>query len=290
MREIDSFREKGFIKLRSLFTQDCIFSLKRTALQRVISASDINTNYGNTFRRLSHDLGETEIVRKIYSSLPFRKAIGSLTETRLIVTEAQSFELSKKKTGFPWHYDSVSFRYIRPQDPGYSVWIPLDTVDAKRRGGGMAYVPENIFSGKSNIHLSSLLSRKLVKGESISEIADPLQKIFSTPSLLTEMLEEHKEEDDFLLGDAFVFTRSVWHRSSPLLENGADSRLAVTIRLLDWRSRLDRMMFEGETESGGGVGMGMDWGKPKQTSYGSQFTDIAHGDEIRESRFCGPII
>lgn len=49
-------------------------------------------------------------------------------------------------------------------------------------------------------------------------------------------------------------------------------------------------MFEGETESGGGVGMGADWGKPKQTTYGAQFTDIEHGEEIRNSQFCGAII
>lgn len=36
--------------------------------------------------------------------------------------------------------------------------------------------------------------------------------------------------------------------------------------------------------------MGADWGKPKQTTYGAQFTDIEHGEEIRNSQFCGAII
>jgi hypothetical protein len=49
-------------------------------------------------------------------------------------------------------------------------------------------------------------------------------------------------------------------------------------------------MFEGESETGGGVGMGKDWGRPTQAAYGAQFTDIDHGDEIRTSKFCGPIL
>jgi len=58
------------------------------------------------------------------------------------MTEAQGFEWSKSRTGFPWHYDSLSFRYIRPQDSAYSIWIPLDKVDVERGGGSMAMYPK----------------------------------------------------------------------------------------------------------------------------------------------------
>ncbi|ABM57693.1 phytanoyl-CoA dioxygenase family protein [Verminephrobacter eiseniae] len=207
-----------------------------------------------------------------------------------LMTEAQGFEWSKSRTGFPWHHDSLSFRYIRPQDSAYSIWIPLDKADVERGGGGMAYVPENILSAKANFQISSMLSSKMARGESLDEIAAPLGQIFSTPSLLTGLMEEHQEEDDFEPGDAFFFTKSAWHRSGPLKTEGPDFRLAVTIRFLDWRSRLDRIMFDGESESGGGVGMGTDWGRPEQTTYGAQFTDIANGEEIRNSRHCGVII
>jgi len=160
----------------------------------------------------------------------------------------------------------------------------------ERGGGGMAYVPENILSAKANFQISSMLSSKMARGESLDEIAAPLGQIFSTPSLLTGLMEEHQEEDDFEPGDAFFFTKSAWHRSGPLKTEGPDFRLAVTIRFLDWRSRLDRIMFDGESESGGGVGMGTDWGRPEQTTYGAQFTDIANGEEISNSRHCGVII
>jgi len=130
----------------------------------------------------------------------------------------------------------------------------------------------------------------MARGESLDEMAAPLGQIFSTPSLLTGLMEEHQEEDDFEPGDAFFFTKSAWHRSGPLKTEGPDFKLAVTIRFLDWRSRLDRIMFDGESESGGGVGMGTDWGRPEQTTYGAQFTDIANGEEISNSRHCGVII
>jgi len=208
----------------------------------------------------------------------------------LIMTDAQAFELKKEKAGFAWHYDSLSFRYIRPSDPGYSLWIPLDRIRPQEHGGGMAYVPENIFSARMNFQLASLLSGKMMRREPIDEISAPLSRIFETPSTLTSLLEEQKQEDAFELGDALLFRKSVWHRSTPLTPAAPESRLAIVIRFLDWRARLDQVMFEGETETGGGVGMGADWGRPTQTTYGGQFTDIGHGDEIRASKFCGAII
>ena len=227
---------------------------------------------------------------RIVTSNACRRTVVDLTGSPMIVTEAQAFELGRQREGFTWHYDSLSFRYIRAQEPGYSMWIPLDPVRAAAQGGGMAYVPENIFSARVNFQLASLLSRKLVNGESLGEVSESLFELYGKPGLLWDLFEEYKEEEDFEPGDAFLFRKSVWHRSSPLREGAPDSRLAVTIRLLDWRARLDPIMFEGETETGGGVGMGTDWGTPKQTTYGAQFTDIKAGEEIRASRFCGTII
>ena len=102
--------------------------------------------------------------------------------------------------------------------------------------------------------------------------------------------DRYKTQDDFALGDVLLFTKSMWHRSEPLLPGPLATRLAVTMRFLDWRSRLDKTMFEGESESGGGVGMGVNWGRPTQTAYGSQFIDINDGEEIRTSTYCGPVI
>ncbi|ESX98314.1 phytanoyl-CoA dioxygenase family protein [Mesorhizobium sp. LNJC405B00] len=285
----ESFKKNGFLKINGLFSPACIQALREAALLNIRSASDLDTKYGSGFKRLTYGLGQTTALRHIYTANSFRKAVVGLIGDPLIVSEGLAFELSKGETGFTWHYDSLSFRFIRPVDPGYSIWVPLNRIDPDR-GGGMAYIPESLLSGLFNFQLSSLLSKKMRKGGDISVMSSPLQKIFSTSSLLEEVFEENKLEDEFDLGDALLFTKSVWHRTTPLKKSGPESRLAIAIRLLDWRSRLDRGMFEGETDSGGGMGMGVNWGKPKQTFYGSQFVDVADGDELRKSRFCGPII
>jgi hypothetical protein len=106
---ISAFREKGFIKLDGLFTAECISALREEALRHLKAASDLNTNYGSEFKRLTYGLGETETLRDIYTATPFRKAVVELTGGPLIMTDAQAFELSKEKTGFEWHYDSLSF-------------------------------------------------------------------------------------------------------------------------------------------------------------------------------------
>lgn len=287
---VEDFREKGFVKLAGLLTPACIAILRDEALRYLAASEDSGTTYGSEFSRLTYGLGEREALQAICTSTPFRRTVVGLIGNPLIMTDAQAFELKKKKAGFAWHYDSLSFRYIRPADPGYSLWIPLDRIRPQEHGGGMAYVPEDIFSARMNFQLSSLLSGKLMQGASIDEISASLSKIFETPSTLTALLEEQKHEDAFELGDALLFRKSVWHRSTPLTPAAPDSRLAIVIRFLDWRARLDHVMFEGETETGGGVGMGADWGRPTQTTYGGQFVDIKHGDEIRSSKFCGPII
>lgn len=284
------FREKGYIKLPKFLTPDCATELKREALKHVVAAAAVDSDYGKTFKRLTYDLGQTDIVLRIVTANAYRRTVVDLIGNPMIVTEAQAFELGRQREGFTWHYDSLSFRYIRPQDPGYSMWIPLDPVRAAAEGGGMAYVPESIFSARTNFQLANLLSRKIVDGESLGDTPESLLKIYGKPGLLWDLFEQYKEEDDFEPGDAFLFRKSVWHRSSPFKEGGPESRLAVTIRHLDWRARLDPIMFQGETQTGGGVGMGTDWGTPKQTNYGAQFTDIQAGEEIRASRFCGKII
>ncbi|WP_145723044.1 phytanoyl-CoA dioxygenase family protein [Mesorhizobium tianshanense] len=290
LEKSERFKENGFIKIEGLLSPACIQALREAALLHVRSASDFDTNYGSEFKRLTYGLGQTGVLRRIYTANSFRKIVVSLIGNPLIMSEGLALELRKGETGFTWHYDSVSFRFIRPIDPGYSIWIPLNNIDPDRDGGGMAYIPENLLSGVFNYQLSSLLSKKISKGDDISAMSSSLQKVFSTSSLLKEIFEENKVEDEFSLGDVLLFTKSVWHRTSPLKQSGPNSRLAVAIRLLDWRSRLDSGMFEGETHSGGGMGMGVNWGNPKQTIYGSQFVDIADGDELRNSRFCGPII
>jgi hypothetical protein len=289
--QIESFQENGFLRIRNLLTAQAVKELRSAAKARVAAARDIGATYGKDFERLSYGLGESDIFKKIYTSNAFRTVFGELVATRVIATECNGFELSPGKSGFPWHYGSLSFRFIRAEDMAWSVWIPLDPIDTSGQGGGMAYVPENLVSCGANYQISAILAEMKKREEPFEDITASLDRLFGFEGrFTTDIFERNKVEDSFALGDVFVFNKNVWHRSSPLRPGHLKSRLAVNMRFVDWRSRLDTERYEGEAETGGGLGLGVDFGHQRQTTFGSHFTNIAHGDELRRSCFCGEII
>jgi len=72
--EIAAFRSHGFIKIKGFLTAHAIEALKHEAGARVISARDAKSAYGDSFNRLTYDLGRTEVLKRIYSSTAFRTA------------------------------------------------------------------------------------------------------------------------------------------------------------------------------------------------------------------------
>jgi|GEM_PF-447120 len=285
------FDKHGFLKLRGLLTPLAVDALREVAEERVAAAASIGATYGETFSRLSYGLASAEIFKAIYTSRQFKKTIGELLGTRIIATECNGFEMQPGRSGFPWHYGSLSFRFIRPEDMAWSVWIPLDRIDPEDQGGGMAYVPEETMSCAFNYQMSAMLAEMKGRNQPIDEITDALNRVFGFGGpLATDLFERHAVQDAFDVGDAFIFNKNVWHRSSPLKEGALKRRLAVNMRFVDWRARLDRERYAGESETGGGLGLGVDFGSQKQTSYGSQFDDIPNGGLLRDSRHCGTII
>ncbi|KWV71422.1 hypothetical protein [Pseudomonas fluorescens] len=92
--EIEAFRRQGFIKLKGFLSERAIQSLKQAARSKVISARESKSAYGDSFSRLTYDLGTTDAVKNIYSSIAFRTALVTLIGHPLIMTESQSFELT----------------------------------------------------------------------------------------------------------------------------------------------------------------------------------------------------
>lgn len=126
--DINQFQECGFVKLKSLLTQGGVRKIREEARRLSATAQESDTEYGSTFNRLAYGLGDTDLFQSLYRSINFRNAVLPIIGSPLIVTESQCFELAPEKQGFEWHYNSISFRYIRQQDPGYSLWIALDPV------------------------------------------------------------------------------------------------------------------------------------------------------------------
>ncbi|NBF09183.1 phytanoyl-CoA dioxygenase family protein [Pseudomonas sp. Fl4BN1] len=284
------FKERGYITLRQLLTPSAIEQLRELADSQLRTTPPVTSAPGDGFSRLTHRLGQTGILERLYRQPAFAQALSFLTDCRLIMSEAQSFELGVGRTGFAWHYDSLNFRYIRPQDPAFSLWLPLQPVRPEGQGGGMAWVPLSLFSAQENFQFSRLLAAKLARGESVDEFSALLRQTYATPGVLTDCFEQQRIEEAFEPGDALLFSKYLWHRSSPLLAGEWDRRQAVSLRLVDWRACLDPLLQDGETRSAGGLGMGRDGGPLNPQSYGSRFVDIQAGELIRNSAHCGPVL
>lgn len=288
--DLRHFKERGFIKLRSLLTPAAILQLRELADSQLRATPSGASAHGDDFSRLTHRVAQIGILERLYWQPAFTQVLTSLCGCRLIMSEAQSFELGVGRSGFAWHYDSLNFRYIRPQDPAFSLWLPLQPIHPERQGGGMAWVPLSRFSAQANFQFSRLLAEKLARGESIEDFSAHLRQTYCTPGLLTDSFEQQRIEEAFEPGDALLFSKYLWHRSSPLLAGDLERRQAVTLRLLDWRARLDPLLQDGETRSAGGLGMGLDGGPLNPVSYGSRFVDLQPGAPIRSSAHCGPIL
>ncbi|MEQ8964571.1 MAG: phytanoyl-CoA dioxygenase family protein [Azospirillaceae bacterium] len=289
--QIRHYDRHGFLKIEGLLTDPAIAALREAAENKVSTAETSGGSYGDTFARLTYGLGSVDTFKAIYTHPLFKKLVGELLRTRLIATECNGFELTPGRIGFPWHYGSISFKFIRPEDMGWSLWFPLDDVDPEGQGGGMAYVSQEIASCDYHYRMSSLLARMREEGVDHSEVSAALDKIYGFQGhFIDSVFEKYAVQDSFRAGDCLIFNKNIWHRSSPLREGPLKSRLAVNMRFIDWRSRLDMSRDKAEDETGGGLGQGADYGLQKQTTYASRFVDIADGDEIRESRYCGEIV
>ena len=73
--EIEAFRRQGFIKLKGFLSEHAVQSLKQAARSKVISARESKSAYGDSFSRLTYDLGATDAVKNIFSSIAFRTAL-----------------------------------------------------------------------------------------------------------------------------------------------------------------------------------------------------------------------
>nr|BFD41420.1 hypothetical protein FFPRI1PSEUD_29190 [Pseudomonas sp. FFPRI_1] len=288
--DLEHFKTRGYIKLRQLLTPSAIHQLRELADSQLRAAPPPPPAHSDGFTRLTHRLGQVGILERLYQQPAFAQALTFLCGSRLIMCEAQSFELGVGRTGFAWHYDSLNFRYIRPQDPAFSLWLPLQPIHPEGQGGGMAWVPLSLFSAQENFQFSRLLAQKLARGESVDEFCALLHQTYATPGVLTDCFEEQRIEQAFEPGDALLFSKYLWHRSSPLLDGELQRRQAISLRLVDWRACLDPLLQDGETRSAGGLGMGRAGGPLNAQSYGSRFVDIKPGAPIRSSAHCGPML
>ncbi|NEP59167.1 MAG: hypothetical protein F6K31_19435 [Symploca sp. SIO2G7] len=241
--EKHSFSEKGFIKLKKLLTNEAI-----DGLQKLIYNSNQMKNppdfYSGELSKIGYDM-EGAIVRNIYSSTNFKDVLRKLTGREITFMQSAGFEVKSNQKGFPWHHDLYSFCYIKPEDLGLTLWIPLIPINTKKQHGGLAYVSREIHSAYEYFHLVS----QLLQDKKISNLCENKEfkdlNIQYASKLESLVLDNSKVEDDFELGDGLLLDKIIWHKSCPLKEGELPSRMAYVMRLVDGQARYSKVLLEG---------------------------------------------
>ena len=241
---LQKFRRDGFVKLEGFFNPDVV----KTLLERVeVEMSRAPDNFKSEFSRLKYDFeSEKADVYELLERPYFREALTALVGRDLFLTFELCFELEKNVSkGFPWHVGVQSFGYQVAEEFGCTIWAPLHPVDAKGQGGGMAYVPENVISGKFIYQqiepaIVSTLDAKERAGieTSIDTYFAMRSGVLNSPTML-EILESHRVEDDFKPGDVLLFNKYVVHRSVMLGEGALPKRAAFVMRFVEADSHYD---------------------------------------------------
>jgi hypothetical protein len=243
--QAQEFKEKGFLLLKSFYSEDFTTYLTETVRKTIKRPTD---KYQSGFNRLAFDMYDgDEYIINLLTCDEFRSVMNRLTGRVIFFAQALSFELKKLESkGFPWHIGTQSFGYHNADDYGCTIWAPLAPIDSKGQRGGMAYVPKNIISGHfmySDVDPATFRllkehidNRKDIKLEEFVQLRDgPL----NDPAM-KRLLEHFSVEDDFAIGDALIFDKNVIHRSVTLEDGPIDARAAFVMRFFCATSTYDK--------------------------------------------------
>ncbi|EGJ30248.1 MULTISPECIES: hypothetical protein [Moorena] len=275
--EKNSFAENGFIKLKKLFTDEAIDKLRYLTAESN-QVKKVPESYSGDFSRVGYDL-ENAVTHQIYSEENFKNTFKPLIENELIFTQGVGFELKPNRKGFHFHLDLVSFNFIKPEDLGYSLWIPLVPINTKEQHGGMAYVPRKAYPTSGYY----ALRYELIQHKDFAEFCQTEEfnyfEFFYASKVEEMVLDTNKVEDNFEVGDALLLDKFVWHRSVPLLEGKLPSRMAYTMRFVDSQARYSKIFLDGL------YSLIKSKGDDTLTSFGYKLTDLKDGDLIYKSKF-----
>lgn len=276
--ELKSYEHDGFLRIANLFTPGAIEEIRQLAEGKL---ADQAGGYAASLSRVGYRLHESDFMQAILHDQRFGTVLRTVAGTNLIPCEVQAFELASGTSGIPWHYGFVSYGYVRARDMGYTLWIPLSPIDAEADGGGMAYVPESVISARHGFDIGTLLARAMNAGHEPTEL---LASYAATHDAMQPIFEQNKVEHSFDIGDAFLFNKYVWHRSSPYRGEAPKRRLGIAMRFVASDARMDRERWTAEFNFGGGLGIGtrapIVAGKEDRFA---RFTDVEDGELISSS-------
>lgn len=283
---ISSFKKNGFVVLRGFFSKSAINHIQDSINEYMHLLPEGQTG----FKRVGYDIFENDpVIAEVLRNEIFCNTLTRLANRSLFYTQGLGFQIEKNKhTGFPWHIGTQSFGYIRGEDFGCSMWVPLNNIDPQGQGGGMSYVPENVISGSfmySDIDPAiDNMMRSVAENEpdelDLQTYLELRHSVLNSSSIST-LLEYFKCTDAFEIGDVFIFNKNVIHVSEPLLEGDTDTRTAFVMRFVDIESRYD-------LDRSKGLDFPEDYfGHPPSSDFHRRVCQ-KNGDYIRDSSIFSP--
>lgn len=247
-KDVQSFREHGFLKLRQIFSPELLEHMRKLSTSEVAPPSG---NYGSGFSKLKYDIGNDDPkILGLMSDPAFCGAMNEIIGQRVFFTQGLGFELEKNKsTGFPWHVGTQSFGFQRREDAGYTIWTPLCDIVADGQRGGMKYVSKKLLSGEfvyQHINLlPGYMSSQAASGRDFTydDFSDLKNSLLNSPQMKS-LLDHFAVEDSFEPGDALIFDKYVLHRSVQLGEGPIPSRLAYALRFSSVDAQYDKERVE----------------------------------------------
>ena len=244
-KNIEDFAIKGFVKLKGFLSEKAISQIDKQ-LDQQLGSNEPTGWYGDVFNRMKYDLGNnSQDILDLFQDNAFRSILANLTQHSLLFTQGIGFELRKNQdTGLAWHVETVSFSFHQMQDFACTMWIPLTNISNDGQGGGLSYVPKNVFSGEFIFQyremLSSYLKNIQKQGKPVTaDTASHLKSFIPKSKEMSSILDDQAVSEDFEVGDIFLFDKFVFHRSCQLSEGPIDIRRAYAMRFVDYHSKYD---------------------------------------------------
>ena len=241
--DIEQFQRNGFVKLKNFLNDDAISFLRKRA-----DAEMANSHFGDLVNRIKYELqDQKQTMYELVSSDSFRDPLVTITGKELFFAFDMALEIEKNKSrGFPWHVGIQTFAIQMLEDFGCTIWVPLEKICTNDQAGGVACVSKRVVSGefiyeKIEPAIVSTLKNKEKQGikTSLENYYFLKHEILNSPAML-EILENHKIEEDYDLGDVLLFDKNVIHRSVMLKDGILEKRAAFVLRFMDTNARFNK--------------------------------------------------
>lgn len=245
-QDSEQYHRTGSFLAKGLLSAEGV-ALLQQATHEDFRPEDHSPLFAPEFDRYSNQfVSRTDRLKQALEEL--RGPLSSLVQRDIVYTQGIIFELNPGTRGYRWHFDNLSFCFIRPEDLAFTLWVPLTPIHVQGQNGGMLLVDRCDFCARSRMqqwayherrgYSDGELSRRLSAGKQ----AQYEDRWYGAYDL--EMLEDLGHERDMEVGDALIFDRFTWHRSQKLAPGPIRARTAVAFRAVDADARFDKALFD----------------------------------------------